>query len=775
MTPSNIIRAGCLLAVAATTVCAQEAPFCDADCNTTPRVCYNATELTRQVQLGLSDIWIHRSITLEDVLELNPPRDLNIRACNTVEVNCSPNGAFKIGEGAEGTTGDSIFIGGFSIVGCNGGAVKARSSNSITLQGLAITGPATEMSEPASALNSPTVLIDSCSFKGNRLDASVLEMGGGALYIDATNATIVHSEFHNNSANYGGAIFSTQALDVQNSNVTSNNCLKAGCGIYAIGLSVSNSRFSGNNNKGQREADPQTIEEATRGGAIYSELGLMATNIICEDNVAYMGGCWYTNSVTEQVSLTDSNFLRNLAHDSTEGSGLGGGGRSVSSMRIERCTFDSNQASSASIFQADGIVDIIDSDFRHNIGVSASSTLLYTGPVTVTNSNFHNNSAFNSGGGAINSEAAENFVQDSNFTMNIAGGGGGAISARGAVILIRSRFIANRANGGQSEQGFGGAVFADTLVAGETLYFGHNTAGLDGGAIVCRGDINISGAQFEFNSATENGGAISAFYQVALASSSFNGNTATGSGGALFLNDVIMANEVNFTNNDAAANGGAIYSSGIFPSYLVAARLTNNTASFGGGIYSENSKVELYNSIVQDNEAFSKGGALYVQQVVVRNSVIKCNKAIIGGALAITGVVVDLDNTTRITSNNGICSNIYFQSGLACEDGLGDDYCDCAFTAQMLAECGNGAVCDIEATKPFTTDVPCLCPEGWFLNTAGGLCIPCSTCGTSASQASTLNDFMFGTSDIFKHLTMLLTKNTSKRLDRGAANIQQHY
>jgi predicted outer membrane repeat protein len=125
-------------------------------------------------------------------------------------------------------------------------------------------------------------------------------------------------------------------------------------------------------------------------------------------------------------------------------------------------------------------------------------------------------------------------------------------------------------------------------------------------------DLLIDGVQFDSNSASSNGGAI-----------------ATSSTGTIVVRDATFLNQF-------AAQGGAIFASGATQVEIHASRFSGNSASSqGGAIRVEN--LLLRDSRVEDNTLFgggSSGGGIYVAQVgTISNSVIKGNSAGNGGGV----------------------------------------------------------------------------------------------------------------------------------------------
>ncbi|KZX14527.1 hypothetical protein [Methanobrevibacter filiformis] len=130
---------------------------------------------------------------------------------------------------------------------------------------------------------------------------------GSALYIINANTTISNSEFINNSANFGGAIYNNDTSNnfkIIDSNFTSNLAINNGGAIYLNGpksSNILNSTFINlifNNNS------------ATNGGAIYNNVSnFNLTNSTFMNNSATNGGAIYNN--VSNFNLTNSTFMNN--------------------------------------------------------------------------------------------------------------------------------------------------------------------------------------------------------------------------------------------------------------------------------------------------------------------------------------------------------------------------------------------------------------------------------------------------------------------------------
>ena len=202
---------------------------------------------------------------------------------------------------------------------------------------------------------------------------------GGA--ICSVDSKIKNSLFKNNrvlNSGYwqieegGGAITSLKTLTVENSNFTENTALKGGAifGIAAFDsylnptnyVNIVNSHFYDN--------------VAQSGGAVCSNFNMTVDNSVFNHNTAsgYGGGAINTGFKSNDNNFTNSNFTNNVAYDY-------GGAISSSHSHIDKCLFDNNSANhGGAIFSLSFAVD--DSEFKNNVGVLGNETIVVVDRLT---------------------------------------------------------------------------------------------------------------------------------------------------------------------------------------------------------------------------------------------------------------------------------------------------------------------------------------------------------------------------------------------------------
>jgi predicted outer membrane repeat protein len=514
---------------------------------------------------------------------------------------------------------------------------------------------------------------------------------GGAVAILASNATIINTEFVENAARLGGAIYvgaDSGNTIVNRSKFTSNHALERGGAInlHASAVHIDNGEFKYNTaidgaalyagGVGTNNVVHTTLFEgndaANRGGGIYwrAAAGEIKGSEFT-DNHATNGGGIYLNGVSENTNITNTIFRFNNATEN--------GGAidcNAENIGIYNLTFEDNYAGRygaalcREVNATHGHGD--HNNFTRNHAGIAGAALAWMGvdDIHIDYYNFINNTAGQSGGAIYVSEGSDNCIIDhcyfnGNYIINDTGGHGGAVDIVGDdATIINSEFLNNGAF-------YGGAIFAGNS-SGNTnitnVTFDSNYASIDGGAIQIRGSsVLLNDTRFYSNTAERSGGAIyvggtgdsnKIYYSV------FDDNKAGDHGGA--IDWVAKSGDIfysNFTNNEAIY-GGAIYLNG-YSSYsrIFNDIFINNTASKNGGAIDCNaSNMGLNNTQFINNYAGEYGAALCREANATHgfgtnNTFIGNQAGLSGAALAWLGVTgIHIDNYTFI-------NNTAFKSG----------------------------------------------------------------------------------------------------------------
>jgi len=195
--------------------------------------------------------------------------------------------------------------------------------------------------------------------------------------------------------------------------------------------------------------------------------------------------------------------------------------------------------------------------------------------------------------------------------LNIQGPGAGTISVSGNEA---SRiFFINQSTG--------------VTISGLTISDGRNA--ISGGGIYnFRGALDLINSTVSGNTA-ENGGGIYNFEgEVRLVNSTVSGNTAT---------DLLSA---------TAASGGGLYNRGALD--LTNSTVSDNTAEYGGGLFSTIGTLELSSTTVSENTASIAGGGIFSSGVslTLSNSTVSGNTASNAGGIGNSTGPLTLSNST---------------------------------------------------------------------------------------------------------------------------------
>ena len=436
---------------------------------------------------------------------------------------------------------------------------------------------------------------------------------GGAVTCIGSNATIINSNFTNNTAKLGGAFYAGAASGntIINGTIFKDNIAKEdGGAIYlrASAVHIDDSKFYNNlaiNGSAvyvggvgtANKIHTSTFEgnNATDcGGAIYwraYEGEIFESNFT--NNRATYGGAIYLNGVSNNTIIVNSTFKYNNATKN--------GGAiecNASNIGIYNLTFERNYAEyGAALCREIGATKghgYNNTFIANHAGISgAALAWIDVSDINITYYKFINNTAEKSGGAIYVSEGSpnckiNNCTFEGNYLTNMTEKHfGGAIDCAGDNLTIKtSSFKDNRA------------------YSGGALYVGSNS-----------GNVTVLYSNFTENSAVSNGGALALTASgVNITHVLFKSNEAGESGGALYVGGTGTRNVVWYTvfeNNTAKDHGGAINwlanSGEVFYS-----NFTNNSAVYGGGIYLNHisSSSKIVNVIFTGNRATKNGGAI---------------------------------------------------------------------------------------------------------------------------------------------------------------------
>ena len=399
---------------------------------------------------------------------------------------------------------------------------------------------------------------------------------------DITGA-ITGSNFTNNKAQYGGAIYICEGNIAISDSLFVNNSADVEGGAIDIGSAINNPVVAVENSKFVNNT-PQAIHNS-------KELHLgIETFTDLQNAIDLVDGILTLDS---DIAMTDdeaAGFVNGVAIN--KNIRIDGKGHTIDAKNLGR------------IFEIDG-----------GFAVTLTNVTLTNGNATV--------------GGAIYNFGNLDLVYV-NFVNNTAKYGGAIMNYAYGLVLDDSTFTNNTAK-------IGGAIYnsADCFVVGNST-FANNTATSNGGVIFNYGiGFVVGNSTFVNNSAADGAGAImNGGRGFVVGNSTFANNTATSKGGAIYNYGIgFVVGNSTFANN-TAEDAGAVYNEGD-NSVVGNSTFVNNTATSIGGAIINNGKLVVDNSAFEDNAANYYGGAIINNgKLVVDNSAFEDNAAnYYGGAI----------------------------------------------------------------------------------------------------------------------------------------------
>lgn len=325
-------------------------------------------------------------------------------------------------------------------------------------------------------------------------------LDGGALAIyPGSIVEILGSAFLNNSAERGGAIFSTEAsVIVVNSTFSRNSAHSAGGAIHAQGF--------------QHHLATSTSPSE---GVVPAAVGLAVDGCLFQENRVKTGKADAFGLINELGAPLEFSQFVSLVHPAPSGGAILGSG--LDTLDVKNSTFENNVApAGGAIFTGENKA----ANFLKNIFVNNTLVKLDAGTssqnVTVNNAEF----------------------LDERINERMSHGGavyGGFSWERATLVFEQCQFLRNRGN-------YGGAIhvvgptFTSMSVVGCT--FEQNEGEVSGGGLLIRniGDLRVSNVTFSYNRAQSGGGLVltNGVSGVIGTNSTFVGNRAEEGGGLMF-------------------------------------------------------------------------------------------------------------------------------------------------------------------------------------------------------------------------------------------------
>ena len=434
---------------------------------------------------------------------------------------------------------------------------------------------------------------------------------GGAIYICEGNIAISDSLFENNSADVeGGAIdISTvkgnPEVSISGSKFINNSASYGGAIVNVKDLTVRNTEFVNNT--------PDAIFNYVGFGG---NLDLGIENFTDLQNA--IGLVTGTLTLNQNVVMTDdeaANFVNGVIIN--KNIRIDGKGHTIDAKNLGR------------IFEIDGGFAVTLTNVTLTNGKADKGGAIYNfGNLDLVHVNFVNNTA--KYGGAIMNYAYGLVLDDSTFTNNTAKIGGAIYNYADCFVVGNSTFANNTATSN------GGVIFNYGIgfVVGNSTFVNNSAA--DGAGAILNGGRGfvVGNSTFANNTATSKGGAIYNYgIGFVVGNSTFANNTAEDAGAVYNEGDNSVVGNSTFANN-TAEDAGAVYNEGD-NSVVGNSTFVNNTATSIGGAIINNGKLVVDNSAFEDNAANYYGGAILNNgKLVVDNSAFEDNAAnYYGGAI----------------------------------------------------------------------------------------------------------------------------------------------
>ena len=470
------------------------------------------------------------------------------------------------------------------------------------------------------------------------------------------NATVIGSNFVNNSGRWGGAISATGAelrknsstLTVYNTIFKDNSALYAGAVyIWGSNYNIADCVFDNNTAFGKGNMTPNN----NNGGALVvsqvSRFNEPITGTISGskfiNNKAQYGGAAYFNKGF--VTITDSVFENNVA--TAEGGAVDFSHASVKDLvvSINNSSFVGNKAPVAGAIFTNVDSKITNSNFINNSAAKIGGAICNVNDLTVENSKFVNNTpqaihnskelhlgietftdlqnAIDLVDGiltldsdiAMTDDEAAGFVNGVAINKNIRiDGKGHTISAEdlGRIFSIGEGFTVTLTNAtlinGKADKG--GAIYNDGSLTLSDVKLSDNAADSYGGAVFNNGDLVVGNSVFDSNDIVNRGSA-SVDYGGAAIYNWYDGVLTVS--GSNFTNNI-----KNYKNGDrlvgaVATIGDATISDSCF---------VNNAGRWGGAITTSGALIagDDVNTLTVSGSTFKENGGLYGAGIFVAGS-----------------------------------------------------------------------------------------------------------------------------------------------------------
>ena len=444
---------------------------------------------------------------------------------------------------------------------------------------------------------------------------------------DITGA-ITGSNFTNNKAQYGGAIYICEGNIAISDSLFENNSADVEGGAIDIDsainnpvVTVENSKFVNNtpqaiHNSKELHLGIETFTDLQNAIDLVDGILTLDSDIAMTDDEAagFVGGV----AINKDIVIDGKGHTidaKNLGRIFSIGEGF--------TVTLTNATLINGKADKGGAIYNDGSLTLSDVKLSDNAADSYGGAVFNNGELVVSDSVFDSNDVLNRGSASVDYGGAAIYnwydgvltVSGSNFTNNIKNYKNGdrlvgAIATIGDATISDSYFVNNAGR-------WGGAISASGyLIAGDDV----NT-------------LTVSGSTFKENGGLYGAGIFVAGSDFTVSDCVFDKNTAFGKGNMTPNNNNGAAIEVTDTNKAIAGT-------------IAGSKFTNNKAQYGGAIDICEGNIKITDSEFVNNSADVEGGAIDINTVNGNPEVSISDSKFINNSASYGGAIVNVKDLT---------------------------------------------------------------------------------------------------------------------------------
>ena len=444
---------------------------------------------------------------------------------------------------------------------------------------------------------------------------------------DITGA-ITGSNFTNNKAQYGGAIYICEGNIAISDSLFENNSADVEGGAIDIGsainnpvVTVENSKFVNNtpqaiHNSKELHLGIETFTDLQNAINLVDGILTLDSDIVMTDDEAagFVGGVAINKDIVidgkgHTISAEDLGRIFSIGEGFT--------------VTLTNATLINGKADKGGAIYNDGSLTLSDVKLSDNAADSYGGAVFNNGHLVVGNSVFESNDIVNRGSASVDYGGAAIYnwydgvltVSGSNFTNNIKNYKNGdrlvgAVATIGDATISDSYFVNNSGR-------WGGAISASGyLLAGDDV----NT-------------LTVSGSTFKENGGLYGAGIFVWGSDFTVSDCVFDKNTASGKGNMTPNNNNGAAIEVTDTNKAIAG-------------IITGSKFTNNKAQYGGAIDICEGNIKITDSEFVNNSADVEGGAIDINTVNGNPEVSISGSKFINNSASYGGAIVNVKDLT---------------------------------------------------------------------------------------------------------------------------------